>query len=150
MLSRTSSSNSSKRRQHKSFVTGHTCARGALVFSAFSFIAALLIVQLEVSAAHLYALKQAGEQAWGQGAPTSPALVVGSIILVVLGLLGMVFVILLTYGGFLWLSAAGEEDKVKKAQGLIIHSIIGVFIVIAAYTIAFFVLEKIGAAVGTG
>lgn len=125
-------------------------ARGALVFSAISFIAALLVVQLEVSAAPLDLLKEAGGRAWGAGAVTSPGLVVGSIILVVLGLLGMIFVILLTYGGFLWLSAAGEEDKVKKAQGLIIHSIIGVFIVIAAYTIASFVLEQIGTAVGAG
>ena len=85
--------------------------------------------------------------AWGANAQTSIALIIGNIILTVLGLLGVVFVVLLTYGGFLWLSSAGEEDKVKKAQGLIFNAVVGAFIVVAAYTIAYYVVSKLSTAV---
>ena len=120
------------------------------VTSAFSFIAALLIAHIEVSALTaptLQHLNNASVPAWGIGAKTSIGEIVGSIILTILGLLGVIFVILLTYGGFLWLTAAGEDDKVKKAQGLMWNAIIGLLIVIAAYSIAWFVLNTLVAAV---
>jgi hypothetical protein len=93
-------------------------------------------------------LNNASKLAWGPNAPKSIGGIVGSIILAVLGLLGVIFVVLLTYGGFLWISSAGEEDKVKKAQGLIFNSIIGALIVIAAYAITYYVLKKLGGAIG--
>lgn len=157
MPSRTSSSvNSSKRSKevsgvkHQAFSSrgGHVLAKLTLVTSALSFIAAFLVITLQASAltAPLVRLQNAGNVAWGAN-PKDIGDVVGNVILVILGLLGVVFVILLTYGGFLWLTSAGEEEKVKKAQGLIVNSIIGVFIVIAAYTIAWFVLTKLIASV---
>lgn len=129
---------------------GHVLARLALVASSFSFITALLTANMSVNALNapiLNALNKASVPGWGAGAQTSIGRIAGSIILAVLGLLGVVFVVLLTYGGFLWLSAAGEEEKVKKAQGLIVNSIIGILIVIAAYTIAWYVLGKLSGAV---
>ena len=48
----------------------------------------------------------------------------------------MVFVGLVTYAGFLWLTAGGEEDKIKTAKGLITNGIIGIAIVLSAYGIS--------------
>ena len=93
-------------------------------------------------------LNNASLPAWGATAQTSIAAIVAQIILTVLGLLGVVFVVLLTYGGFLWVTSAGEEDKVKKATGLIFNAILGALIVIAAYAITYYVLQKLIAAVG--
>lgn len=149
MPSATSSSTHSSKRYN----TGHLLARTALVTGALSFIAALMAANLSVrSVSALNApivnnLNNASLLAWGPTAQKSIGAIVGNIILALLGLLGVVFVVLLTYGGFLWLTAAGEEEKVKKAQGLIIHSIIGLCIVIAATIIAYFILQKLVAAV---
>ncbi|MEK7123166.1 MAG: hypothetical protein AAB855_04925 [Patescibacteria group bacterium] len=145
---RTSSSVSSSGRSNVSR-GGHVLAKLTLVTSALSFIAALLVMTVQASAltVPLGRLQNAGNVAWGTTVPKDIGTVVGNIIFVILGLLGVIFVILLTYSGFLWLTSAGEEEKVKKAQGLIVNSIIGVFIVIAAYTIAWFVLTKLAGAV---
>lgn len=95
-------------------------------------------------------LNNASLPAWGTGAQTSIATVVGNIIFAVLGLLGVIFTVLLIYGGFLWLTSAGEEEKAKKGTGLIFNAIIGALIVIAAYTLTYFVLQKlIGAVTAT-
>lgn len=144
-----SATSSSTRSSKPSRSVGHLLARLTLVVSAFSFIAALLMANLSVSALNapiLENLNNASLNAWGPTAEKSIGTITGTVILTVLGLLGVVFVILLTYGGFLWLSSAGEEDKVKKSQGLITNAIIGVLIVIAAYAIAHFVLQKLAGA----
>ena len=46
-----------------------------------------------------------------------------------LGFLGVIFVFLMIYGGFLWMSDQGNEDQVKKAKDLISAAIIGLIIV---------------------
>ena len=70
----------------------------------------------------------------------------GIIVLVintVLGLLGVIFLVLIIYAGFLWMTAGGNEDQVGKAKGLLINAIIGVIIIVAAYAISYFVLDAI-------
>jgi len=59
---------------------------------------------------------------------------------VLLGMLGLVFMILIIYGGVQWMTAAGNEEKVLKAKKLLINSVIGFIIIILSYAIAFFVL----------
>jgi len=46
----------------------------------------------------------------------------------------------------LWLTAAGEESKVEKAMGILKTAVIGLVIILAAYSITYFVLDKIFAA----
>ncbi|MBI5230521.1 MAG: hypothetical protein HY981_04465 [Candidatus Magasanikbacteria bacterium] len=65
-----------------------------------------------------------------------PRQTVAYIIYVSLSLLGMVFVGLVVYAGFLWLTAGGEEDKIKTAKGLITNGVIGIAIVLSAYGIS--------------
>ena len=61
--------------------------------------------------------------------------VVGVSINAALGLIGLIFFALMIYAGFTWMSARGEEDKIQKAQKIIISSLVGLFIVVAAYAI---------------
>ena len=96
-----------------------------------------------IQAPILNTVNNASNQAWGPGAQTNIGIIVGNIIVVFLGLLGVIFMVLLTYGGFLWLTSRGEEDKIKSAQSLIVHAIIGTLIVIAAYTITYYVLSRL-------
>lgn len=62
--------------------------------------------------------------------------VVGTIVGVVLSFLGMVFFILLVYGGFMWMTARGNETQVDKAKKIIGNSIWGLIIVLMAYVIS--------------
>jgi heme/copper-type cytochrome/quinol oxidase subunit 2 len=69
--------------------------------------------------------------------------IIGLLINVVLGFLGIVFLVLLLYAGFLWMTAAGDEQKVKKARDMIFQAVIGLVIVVAAFAISSFVLGSL-------
>lgn len=71
-------------------------------------------------------------------------IVVGTIIQVILGIIGIIFLVLLIYGGFVWGTAAGDSAKVQKAKSIIIAAVIGLVIIIAAYAITTFALEIAG------
>ena len=65
-----------------------------------------------------------------------------------LGLLAMIFLVLILYGGYLWMTARGNEEQVKKAKDNITAATIGLAIIIAAYSITYFVFKYVGAAGG--
>lgn len=67
----------------------------------------------------------------------------GAVINVFLGLLGLIFLILILYGGVLWMTAAGNEERVKKATQVIERAVIGLIIVAMAYGITYFVLRAV-------
>lgn len=69
--------------------------------------------------------------------------VLGYVIQAVLGLLGIIFLILIIYAGFNWMTAAGEEEKVTKAKETLNRAIIGLIITIGAYAISDFVFWKL-------
>ena len=55
--------------------------------------------------------------------------------------LGIIAVVVILLGGFKWMTAAGNEDKVAEAKKLIIAGIIGLIIVLCAYAIVNFVVN---------
>lgn len=69
--------------------------------------------------------------------------IVAGIINVVLGLLGLVFVVLIIYAGFLWMTAGGSADTVKKGKAIMINAIIGLIITVAAYAISSYVISAV-------
>lgn len=66
-----------------------------------------------------------------------------SILQVILGFLGVIAVLIILWGGFIWMTAAGDEDKVSKAKQMIYSGIIGLVIIFAAYAIASFVFSNL-------
>lgn len=77
------------------------------------------------------------------------ATTVATVIKALLALVGTVFLVLTIYAGVLWMTAQGEPDKVEKAKEIIKASVIGLVIVLSAYSITYFVTSKLGAATGT-
>jgi hypothetical protein len=75
----------------------------------------------------------------------SPEKIVAQVIQIALSFLGVIFLILMIYGGFIWMTGRGNEEQVKKAQGLIQAAVIGMIIVVSAYAITYFILSNIGA-----
>lgn len=65
----------------------------------------------------------------------------GKIINVALSVVGALFLALMLYGGFLWMTAAGDGGKVDKAKEIIRAAIIGIIIVVSAYVITYFVVQ---------
>ena len=67
---------------------------------------------------------------------------VGSIINIGLTLLGTVALVLVVYSGFLWMTAAGNDDQIGKAKSILSASVIGLVIILSAYSITRFVVQK--------
>ena len=73
---------------------------------------------------------------------------VSSIINVALGLLGIVAVVIILWGGFRWMTAGGNEEKVGEARKIIFSGVIGLAIILSAFAIATFVLKQLADATG--
>ncbi len=76
-------------------------------------------------------------------AGTQLPLLIGRIIRTILGLLGIIFLVLMVYAGFLWMTARGESDAVDKAKDIIKQAIIGVIIIFMAYALTGFVINAV-------
>lgn len=68
---------------------------------------------------------------------------VASIINVALGLLGIVAVVIILIGGFTWMTAGGNDEKVTQARKWIFSGIIGLAIILSAYALASWVIEQL-------
>jgi len=113
-----------------------------------SAAAAMALVPYQVLAAtnpFTTAQKLTGEVGTTAGINTGGGLtqMIGSLINVGLGFLGIVFLVLMLYAGFLWMTAQGDDTKVKKAKDMIFQAIIGIIIIVAAYAISNFVLGSL-------
>lgn len=74
---------------------------------------------------------------------------VGAAIKIILGILGIILLGLITYAGFLWMTAGGDTDQVGKAKDYIKNAIIGLIIVTASYIIADFVMDQLTSVTNT-
>ncbi len=82
-------------------------------------------------------------EAAGFAEPKSIAEIVGAIIGAFLSFLGIIFLCLIIYGGFIWMTSGGNETKVLKAKEILRNAIIGLIIIIASYSITSFVFHSI-------
>lgn len=70
------------------------------------------------------------------GEEIKPEARVAALINAVLSLLGMLFTILIIYGGFRWMTARGNSQQVDEAKETIKNATIGLALVLFAYVIA--------------
>lgn len=81
----------------------------------------------------------------GTGVPSNLANGDGSIIrrginLMLYGI-GILSVVMLIYGGFLYIVSGGQKEKVTSAKNTILYAVIGLLIAIFAYAIIHFVIN---------
>jgi hypothetical protein len=81
------------------------------------------------------------EAVGGTGIPTGIKIEekIGDIIAIILGFVGVIFLILMIFGGLMWMTAGGNEERLGKAKKLITSAVIGMIIVFSAYAITYFV-----------
>lgn len=72
---------------------------------------------------------------------TTLAKIVGTVVRIFISLLGVIFISYTIYGGFLWMTAAGNDEKVTKAKHIIRDGVIGLIVILSAAGIYYFVAE---------
>ena len=65
----------------------------------------------------------------------------GGVISRALTVVGAITLLVFIYGGFLWLTSAGREEKVKTGANAMLYAGIGLFIIFAAYGILNLVIQ---------
>ena len=73
---------------------------------------------------------------------------IADVIRIILGFLGIIFLILILYAGFMWMTSAGNEEKISNAKKTMVAAVIGAAIVLAAYAITYFVISNLLIATG--
>lgn len=76
--------------------------------------------------------KQTDEDSQGK---TNIQIIIGNAIQVTLRLLGAITLAVFFYGGFMWLTSAGNAEKVSTGTKTMMYAVIGLFIIFGAYGI---------------
>ncbi|MFH0891808.1 MAG: hypothetical protein V1867_03440 [Candidatus Falkowbacteria bacterium] len=79
---------------------------------------------------------------------TDPREMAARVVNIMLGFIGIIAVIIILLGGFKWMTAAGNEEKVDEAKKLIGSGVIGLIILLAAFALAQFILNALYGATG--
>lgn len=116
-----------------------------LMFSASNFVLATGAGTAEVDP--WGGQQTAIEENTGLGT-TDPRAMAASLINVMLGFLGIIAVVIILLGGFKWMTAAGNEDKVSESKKLLAAGVIGLIIILMSYGLAQLVLTQLMTATG--
>ncbi len=74
---------------------------------------------------------------------TKISMILGLVVKSFLGLLGIIFIILILYAGYNWMTAGGNESKVEKAQQTLTRAIIGLVLIVGSYAIWLFIFNAV-------
>ncbi len=81
---------------------------------------------------------------------TSIQTLAGRAVRIFLGVGGSVALLMFVYGGFMWTTAAGNPDKIKKGKNVFIWAVIGLIFMFVAYPILLAFFQVIGLATPSG
>ncbi len=68
---------------------------------------------------------------------------IGKLINGALGIVGSLALIMFIYGGLIWMTSGGNDEKIKKGKGILIWAIFGIVVVFTSYSILSLVFEII-------
>ena len=92
-------------------------------------------------------LQAFAEQAGFSTTATVPV-IIARLIRTLLTMLGIVVLCLILYGGFVWMTAGGNAERVEKAKRILTNAVIGLIIILASFAITQFILSALGDATG--
>ncbi len=119
------------------------------LFSAAVFLVSHSALAAAISTNELYGGTNGANFASTAGlANVSLVLLIANIIRAALGFVGVVAVCFVIYAGFLWTTAGGEEEKIKKAKQVMKNALIGLVIILSSFAIAQFFISRITTAMG--
>lgn len=74
--------------------------------------------------------------------------IIARVIKAVLGLVGSIGLLMFIYGGFLWLTAGGSEERVKKGREVLTWAVIGLATIFTSYAILNFIISGLTRSAG--
>jgi len=86
----------------------------------------------------------------GDGGITNPLgsnkleTIIANIVKGALGLTAVIAVGFIVYGGFLYITAAGDESQIKKGKEALVGAVIGIIVIGLAYSLVAFVIGAMG------
>lgn len=115
-----------------------------LIFTLiFTFLGGFLFSTNIVSAQDDYGLSAIAGKADLKKSGDLPTLT-GQLLGAVLSLIGIIFLLLMVYGGILWMTAHGNSQQTDKSLSIIISAVIGLIIVLGAYILVNFLFSAAG------
>jgi len=72
-----------------------------------------------------------------------PAVLIGQVINAVLGLVGSIALAMFIWGGFSWMTAGGNTEKVQKGKDIIIWATLGLVVIFFSYALVNFVIKDL-------
>ncbi|MFA5644493.1 MAG: hypothetical protein WC928_03140 [Patescibacteria group bacterium] len=107
------------------------------IFLSFSFVSANYGLETTVNQGDLKEAFSVDSVGSDPGRFVSSRL--GILIGAILSFIGVIFMVLIIFGGIQWMTARGNEQQVEKSKNLIIQAIIGLIIILSAYAITAFI-----------
>ena len=83
--------------------------------------------------------KSAGPSGANLASPVDPRYIVMRAIQTLLGLVGLMLVGLIVYGGVLWITAGGNSEQTGMANKYIFNAVLGLLLIIFAFTITAYI-----------
>lgn len=77
------------------------------------------------------------------GSTNSVQALIGKVITAVMGVIGSIALLMFIYGGITWMTSSGNQEKIKKGQGIIVWATIGLVVIFLSYALTRFVLTSI-------
>ena len=74
---------------------------------------------------------------------TSVPEIIGKVVRTALGVVGSLALILFIYGGFMWMTAGGSSERVKKGRDILMWSTIGILVIFSSYAILTFIFSAL-------
>ncbi|MFP4514825.1 MAG: Mbov_0395 family pilin-like conjugal transfer protein [Parcubacteria group bacterium] len=125
----------------------------AIILLTFLVIPSFLMTQTNVvSASSLWdaqvGIEDVGQKAYGEtDSPQDIRITVMKIVNVVLQFLAVIFLVLIIISGYQWMTAGGNEEQIKKAKKNLSNAVIGLLIILASWSISYFILRRMIAVV---
>jgi len=122
-----------------------------VLFISFLFVPVKSTAQLNTDTnKQIMGQIQAGAEKAEIGKPADIRNVITRMIKTALETVGAIFIVLIVYGGYMFVTAEGEEEKVKKGMNIIKPAIVGLIIILLSYSITLYVGIRFGEAVTEG
>ncbi|MBI5071696.1 Ig-like domain-containing protein [Candidatus Falkowbacteria bacterium] len=118
--------------------------RKALKILACLAVLAASLLFVQIALAQNFGLNEVGNEiALVEG---DPRVIAARIVRVALGFLGVVALGIVLYGGFVWMTSGGNEEKISTAKKILTNGLIGLVIILMAFGITQYVLNTLMAA----
>lgn len=69
--------------------------------------------------------------------------IAGRLVNVFLGIVGIILVGYLIYGGYTWMTAAGDTERVQAGKDTLTNAVIGIVVIFVAFVVAQFIINAL-------